>query len=247
MNYGHWLAAPRSPELFSSPKILMRRTDDHLLACLEADSSICVNSCHVIKLNESGSAEIRFEYLLGLLNSSLIQRVFEVQNPQMVGKVFAEIKIIYVERLPIRAINFTDKSDKAAQDRMVSLVEAMLDLHKKLAAAKTPQEKTVLERQIAAADAEIDRLVYELYGLTEDEIKIVEGTATAEPAPVSEAVEAPEPAAKPKRASRKKSAFAAPPQAPADASLTPEKAYNDAAHFYGKEEPPPYPAKDHED
>jgi hypothetical protein len=58
---------------------------------------------------------------------------------------------------------------------MVSLVEAMLDLHKKLAAAKTPQEKTVLERQIAATDAEIDRLVYELYGLTEDEIKIVEG------------------------------------------------------------------------
>jgi hypothetical protein len=59
---------------------------------------------------------------------------------------------------------------------MVRLVEQMLDLHKKLAAAKTPQEKTVLERQIAATDAEIDRLVYELYGLTQEEIKIVEGT-----------------------------------------------------------------------
>ena len=37
------------------------------------------------------------------------------------------------------------------------------------------QEKTALERQIAATDAQIDRLVYDLYGLTADEIKIVEG------------------------------------------------------------------------
>ena len=40
---------------------------------------------------------------------------------------------------------------------------------------RTPQEQTALEREIAATDREIDRLVYELYGLTEDEIKIVEG------------------------------------------------------------------------
>jgi hypothetical protein len=44
-----------------------------------------------------------------------------------------------------------------------------------LIAARTPQEKTAFERQIAATDAQIDRLVYDLYGLTNDEIKIVEG------------------------------------------------------------------------
>ena len=48
--------------------------------------------------------------------------------------------------------------------------------HKRLSAAKTPQEKTSLERQIAATDTQIDALVYQLYGLTEDEIKIVEVT-----------------------------------------------------------------------
>jgi hypothetical protein len=50
----------------------------------------------------------------------------------------------------------------------------MLALNPQLAAARTPQEKTALERQIAATDAEIDQLVYQLYGLTEAEIKIVE-------------------------------------------------------------------------
>ena len=57
---------------------------------------------------------------------------------------------------------------------MVSLVESMLKLHKDLAAAKTPDAKTRLQRQIAATDNEIDQLVYELYGLTAEEIRIVE-------------------------------------------------------------------------
>jgi hypothetical protein len=59
---------------------------------------------------------------------------------------------------------------------MVKLVEQMLALHRRLAAARTPQEKSALERQIAATETQIDRLVYDLYGLTEDEIGIVEGT-----------------------------------------------------------------------
>ena len=49
-----------------------------------------------------------------------------------------------------------------------------MHLHKQLAAAKTPHEKKSLETQIAATDRQIDNLVYELYGLTPEEIKIVE-------------------------------------------------------------------------
>ena len=46
-----------------------------------------------------------------------------------------------------------------------------------LAAAKSPDEKTRLDRDLKATDSEIDRLVYDVYGLTEEEIKIVEGQA----------------------------------------------------------------------
>jgi hypothetical protein len=60
---------------------------------------------------------------------------------------------------------------------MVELVERMLDLHKQLHKAKTPHEQESIKRTIAATDAQIDALVYELYGLTEDEIRIVEGDA----------------------------------------------------------------------
>jgi hypothetical protein len=79
-------------------------------------------------------------------------------------------------QLPIRAIDFSDPADNARHDRMVELVEQMLGLNKQLAESKEPQTKTVLQRQIETTDRQIDRLVYELYELTGDEIKIVEGS-----------------------------------------------------------------------
>jgi hypothetical protein len=104
-----------------------------------------------------------------------MQKVFEKQNPQMVGKVFAEIKVVYVERLPIHVIDFSDSIAKARYDRMVSLVNQILSIHRQLQEARTPHEQTALQRQIEATDKQIDRLVYELYELTDDEIDIVEG------------------------------------------------------------------------
>ena len=74
-----------------------------------------------------------------------------------------------------RTIDFTNPADVARHDRMVSLVERMLDLHKRVADEQTPHVKTVLQRQIEATDQQIDALVYELYGLTEEEVAVVEG------------------------------------------------------------------------
>jgi hypothetical protein len=82
---------------------------------------------------------------------------------------------MYIQLLPIRTIDFYDPADKVRHDCMVELVGQMLDLHKQLAEAKEPQTKTVLQRQVETTDRQIDRLVYELYDLTEEEIKIVEG------------------------------------------------------------------------
>jgi hypothetical protein len=50
----------------------------------------------------------------------------------------------------------------------------MLELHERLAGAKIERERTVIGHQISATDRQIDRLVYELYGLTDEEIRIVE-------------------------------------------------------------------------
>jgi len=60
---------------------------------------------------------------------------------------------------------------------MVELVQTMLDLHKALSSAGQDHERTLIARRIEATDRQIDRLVYELYGLTEEEIEIVEAAS----------------------------------------------------------------------
>ena len=70
-------------------------------------------------------------------------------------------------------MNPSNPEDVARHDQMASLVDRMLDLHKRLAKTKTAHEKTLHQRQIDATDHQIDRLVYELYNLTEKEVKIV--------------------------------------------------------------------------
>ena len=59
---------------------------------------------------------------------------------------------------------------------MVGLVERILDLHKQKQAAKSDAARERIEREIHVTDEQIDALVYELYGLTKEEIKVVERT-----------------------------------------------------------------------
>jgi hypothetical protein len=59
-------------------------------------------------------------------------------------------------------------------DQIVKLVDEIMRLKLLSSTIQTPQEKHSLERQVAATDQQIDQLVYELYDLTEEEIKIVE-------------------------------------------------------------------------
>jgi len=113
-------------------------------------------------------------YLQVLLNSHLLDWYLHQISSPFRGGYWSYGKR-FIEQLPIRVINFSNSTDKARHGKMVKLVEQMLSLHKQLAAAKTPDEETRIQRHIDATDQQIDSLVYELYGLNEKEIQIVEG------------------------------------------------------------------------
>ena len=78
-----------------------------------------------------------------------------------------------VRNLPIKTINFSNPTEKAQHDKLVALVESMLDLQRKHHETRMERDKVLYERQIKVVDAQIDRLVYDLYGLTEEEVKVV--------------------------------------------------------------------------
>jgi hypothetical protein len=102
--------------------------------------------------------------------------LYPLVSNKIIAGSFPRLSVRDLKQLPIRIINFSDPTDKTRHDRMVKLVEQMLSLHKQLATVKTPDDKTRLQRQIDATNQHIDQLVYELYGLTEKEIQIVEET-----------------------------------------------------------------------
>ncbi|MHB8775816.1 MAG: Eco57I restriction-modification methylase domain-containing protein, partial [Bellilinea sp.] len=179
VQYGKWLAAPRDPKIFEAPiKIMVRQTGDSIIATIIESGFIARNNIHIIIPN---NLSLNLKYLLGLMNSKLMDFAYSFINPEK-GEALAEVKKKHVEQLPIRTIDFANPADVKRHDRMVSLVESMLALHKQSAAARLPDEKERLERQIQATDRQIDNLVYELYGLTEEEIRIVEGDPT-QPSP----------------------------------------------------------------
>jgi phosphate uptake regulator len=86
---------------------------------------------------------------------------------------------LYLSQIPVHTINFDDHSDKYRHSRMVEMVEQMLELKKEHAAAEAMLEdrRHDLAREIENLDAQIDQLVYELYGLTEEEIALVEASS----------------------------------------------------------------------
>ncbi|RQV97862.1 class I SAM-dependent DNA methyltransferase, partial [bacterium] len=113
------------------------------------------------------------KYLLGLVGSKTLDYYMHFISSTKQGGYF-EYKPMYISKLPIRTINFNDPADVARHDQMVSIVDQMLELNKKLAESKMPQTTEMLSRQIESTDRQIDQLVYELYDLTEEEIRIVE-------------------------------------------------------------------------
>ncbi len=119
--------------------------------------------------------------LLGILNSrvgwfaiSQISIPFGTRAGSFRYRLFTQ----YMEQLPIPAVVLSTETGKRQRDRGVGLVQHRIALQSRMSLLRTDHEGTALQRQIDATDREIDQLVYELYGLTDDEIRIVEDSTS---------------------------------------------------------------------
>jgi type I restriction-modification system DNA methylase subunit len=162
IKYGKWLMYPSNESFMLQPKILLRQTSDSLRACYDDQRYYCQNSVFIIH-----SDTINLKYLLALLNARLLQFVYSFANPQS-SKVFAEVKPSVIKQLPII------DADPIRHDRIIQLVDQMLEAKKQVASARTERDKTFYESKCATLDRQIDELVYELYELTLEEIALVE-------------------------------------------------------------------------
>ena len=175
------LAEPKPERYFIGPRLLLREliSRQFQLQAVKVVQDFVTNKSMQSLLPLANGPDLN--YLLGVVNSRLMSWYFLRRSNIAQRDDFPKIVLKETRGLPIPPINLSDPADKLRHDQLVNQVEQMLALQKQLAAARTPQEQTALTRQIAATDTQIDSLVYDLYGLTEDEIRIVEGEPTQTP------------------------------------------------------------------
>lgn len=157
------------------PKLCVPRLVAHLHASIDIEGSFYLDNVDVIGVTlKSAFARMSLFYLLGLMNSKVLGWFFPfVSAPFRGGYLSANRQ--FLSQLPIRTIDFDDPADAAQHDALVALVERMLDLKRQHAAeaALFSERRHALADQIAHTDAEIDRRVCALYGLTDAEAALV--------------------------------------------------------------------------
>lgn len=151
IQYGRWLAAPRQPEIFEYPnKIVIRQTGDTIIATIIDNKFVCRDNLHLcLPKNE----KIELRYILGLLNSKLMDFVYTYINPEK-GEVLAQVKKNHVESLPIIY-------DDIRNPMLLDLVNRVLT-------------EKVKGYDTTELESRIDKIVFHIYNLTYDEVLIVD-------------------------------------------------------------------------
>ncbi|MCX6777306.1 MAG: N-6 DNA methylase, partial [Candidatus Micrarchaeota archaeon] len=154
--------------LFSSKKIVIRGMALGLTAAYDEVGCACGVSVYTVTEPKD---DLELLYLLGLLNSKLLDYFYKSQfiSKHLAGKYIGYNKG-QIEQIPIKIVS------EKEQEIVIRMVEKRLSLAKNFVKLgdKQTDERTRLEKEIAETDRKIDELVYELYGLTEEERKIVE-------------------------------------------------------------------------
>src|ERR1035437_10136226 len=153
-------------EEFEKPKIIYPNICKQPEFTFDYNKWYTNQKCFIIALDD--------KYLLGILNSKLNFFLFEKYLPKLRGG-FYEPSYVFFKNFPIKKIDEKNKQEKSLHNEIVKLVETMLQLNKEKQQTTTPDKLEQLNTRIKYTDDKINKLVYQLYGLSEEEIGIVEG------------------------------------------------------------------------
>ena len=154
---------PESEEI--RPKIIFPPYQDRPSFCYDPDGTYAItDTLFAIPRNDP--------FLLGILNSALARFVLTRTCP--LTKRGYHISPAAVGRFPVYVTDFEKLADRTRHNKMVSLVTHILELNHYLPQAKTDQERRLVQQDLDATEVRIDALVYEMYGLTPEEIAVVE-------------------------------------------------------------------------
>jgi type I restriction-modification system DNA methylase subunit len=167
INYGEWLAESRKPEVFEGEKILIRKiTGKTLISNYIPYTSYCNTLLFVLKITRESFS---YPALTGIMNSSLIGWYFRKKFQISDDDTFPQIMIRDILQFPV------PKMDSIIEEEISKNVKMIIHLHEELKTNKISSKTEQLQTRIDHTDNRINQLVYELYGLTDEEVKMIEG------------------------------------------------------------------------
>jgi len=187
---------PRWPEFFELPKLMVRDiTGTHRLeVTLDRSGKYCDHTilcCHratdIAPWRDLGAAAVAasgrytHELLLGLLASRLVSAYYYLvltgEGVRVGGGFHTYPKT--VRRLPAFDVSRASASERRDLGDIAASAESLLEMHARLQSVRDARSAESLRRDIAITDDRIDRIVYRLYDLTDDEIALVEETTSS--------------------------------------------------------------------
>lgn len=169
------LAEPKPTRYFQGPRLLIREliSRQFQVQAVLARKDFVTNKSMQSVLQRPNCPSLSF--LLGCFNSRLLSWLFLQKSNIAQRDDFPKIVLKETRSLPFPRIDLSNPSSRARHDKLVALVDKMLLLVPKLRSAKSEGDRATLQNAVSATDRAIDALVYELYGLTAEEIALVEG------------------------------------------------------------------------
>jgi 23S rRNA G2445 N2-methylase RlmL len=164
------LHRPREEKIFTkSEKLVGVITEDEIIVSIDNNKTFVTDGLYLF-----GVKNIDAKYLMGVLNSKLFVFLYRLTTMES-GRALAQVKPTVLTEMPIRFIDEKNKSDKSLQEEIIRNVEFLLKLYPEISESRLQTKTEQLEARVKHHISKIDELVYKLYELTPDEIKIVNG------------------------------------------------------------------------
>lgn len=174
VKYGEWVSTYLPLSAFSGPRLIVREIAGkapYSIIATYTNKVFVHNPSILAVLPKTRKGSNSLYWTLGILNSRLMSAIFDNVSPKSKKGLFPKIIITDAKRLPFPKFN----EKNTACRKLIICVKRILHLHNTLAKTKMEHDRTLVKRQLNATQKSIDQLVYKLYNLSEEEIRLVEG------------------------------------------------------------------------
>ena len=160
----------REEKIFTKPeKLVGVITEDEIIVSIDNNKTYPTDGLYLF-----GVKNIDIKYLMGVLNSKLFVFLYKMTTMES-GRALAQVKPTILTEMPIRFVDEKNKNDRLLKEEIIKNVDLLIKLYSEISESRLQTKISQVESKIDYCENRINEIVYQLYELTEDEIKIIKG------------------------------------------------------------------------